>query len=358
MQSKERILIALECGEPDRVPIMEAGIDNAVLIELARLLEIDTKKLEGFRSHTNTEILDLYSLVVDKLGLDATCLSFSTGLSPINDEYAQDKYGVVFRLSPHGQAIVVEGPIKEISDLKNFDMAAKLTLDDFASIRYVIQRVGPEKAHFVGVTDPFKISWLLRGGMEHLLMDYLLNPELVHALMRVATDWAMAAVDMALDAGADVIFTDGDLAGGQTTLMSPEHYREYVKPYQKEIADHAHRQGLLIVKHTDGNVWPILNDFVEIGYDGLHPVQPQCMDIVKVKERLKGKICLLGNIDCQNLLFFGTEEEVKNAVRETIIRVAPGGGYILTSSNSIYPGCRAKNYIAMVRAAHEYGALK
>ena len=260
MESRERILLALKCGEPDRIPIMEAGIDDPVLIELARLLGIESERPKRSKSHSHSEneILDLYCLVVEKLGLDATCLSFSTGISRIDDEYVRDKYGVVFRLSPHGQAVVVEGPIREISDLKKFDMARRLSKDDFAGIRYVIQKVGPGKAHFVGVTDPFKISWLLRGGMEYLLMDYHLNPELVRALMRVATDWAIAAVDMAHEAGADVIFTDGDLAGGKTTLMSPTHYREYVKPYQKEIADHVHSRGLLIVKHTDGNVCCLL----------------------------------------------------------------------------------------------------
>jgi len=184
----------------------------------------------------------------------------------------------------------------------------------------------------------------------------VLNPQLVHDLARIATDFDMAAIDMALQVGADVIIVPGDLAGEQTTIMSPQHYREYIKPYHKEIVDHAHRRGAKIVKHSDGNVWPILDDLLQVGFDGIHPIQPQCMDIAEVKAYLAGRACILGNIDCRYLLPFGTEEEVEKCVKETIEKAAPGGGYIISSSNSIHPGCKPENYIAMVRAAHKYRA--
>ena len=70
---------------------------------------------------------------------------------------------------------------------------------------------------------------------------------------------------------------------------------------------------------------------------------------------MAGRACVLGNIDCRNLLPYGTQEEVERAVKETIEQAAPGGGYVLSSSNSIHPGCKPENYLAMVRAAHKYG---
>ena len=138
-------------------------------------------------------------------------------------------------------------------------------------------------------------------------------------------------------------------------LMSPGHFREFIKPYHREIVEHTHRKGLKIVKHSDGNMWPVLDDIVEVGFDGFHPVQPQCMDIAEVKRHLAGKACVIGNIDCRELLPFGTEEEVDRVVKETIEKAASGGGYIISSSNTIHPACKAENYIAMVRAAHRYG---
>jgi len=98
-----------------------------------------------------------------------------------------------------------------------------------------------------------------------------------------------------------------------------------------------------------------IDDLLEEGFDGIHPIQPQCMDIGEVKAHLAGRACVVGNIDCRNLLPFGTEDEVVQTVRETIEKAGAGGGYILSSSNSIHPGCKPENYIAMVRATQKYG---
>ena len=361
MNGRQRILSALSCEQPDAVPIAELYINESSLVRLAGLLAIDTSSTEAARDRfgeERLEMLDIYCAVIEALGLDASCSNFSIGLEQIDADTGRDKFGTIYRLSEHGEPFPVDGPIKDRSDIRGFDMVSKLHADDFSRVRYVIEKIGPSRAHMVSITDPFKVSWRRRGGMQNLLVDYMMDPGLVHDLARVATDFDMAAVDLAVQAGADVIIVPGDLAGEETTLMSPEHYREYIKPYHREIVEHAHAKGVKIVKHSDGNVWPILEDFLEVGFDGVHPIQPQCMDIAQVKRALAGRACILGNIDCRNLLVFGTEEDVDRTVCETIDAAGAGGGYIITSSNSIHPGCRAENYVAMVRAAQRYGAYE
>ena len=358
MNSKERILTALSNEQPDKVPIFELYINEPIIVKLAQILMPESVNIEAGKDRfgeERLEILDLYCAIVEELGLDATATNFSIGLESISEERGQDKFGTVYSLSEHGEPCPIDGPIKKPEDLEGFDMVSKLEPDDFAGVKYVIDKVGKDKAHFVSITDQFKVSWRRRGGMQNLLMDYVLNPQLAHDLARIATDFDMAAIDIAVDVGVDAIMVPGDLAGEDSTIMSPEHYREFIKPYHKEIVEHAHQRGVKIVKHTDGNIWPILGDFVEVGFDGFHPVQPQCMDIGEVKRHLAGKACVLGNIDCRDLLPFGTEEEVDKTVKETIEKAAPGGGYIMSSSNSIHPGCKPENYIAMVKAAHKYG---
>lgn len=358
MNSKERVLTALSNGQPDKVPIFESWINESPIVNLAKLLSLEVSQVKTEKDTFGEEklsILDVYCLLVKELELDASCYIFSKGLERIDENRVKDKYGTVYGLSEHGEPFPIEGPIKTSLDIEGFDMASKLEPNDFTRFQYVVDKVGGNKAHFIIITDPFKVSWCLRGSMENLLMDYVLNSQMVHDLARISTDFDIAAIDMACDLGADVIFMVGDLAGEKTTLMSPEHYRKYIKPYQKEIVKHVHQKGAKIVKHSDGNMWPILDDLVEIGFDGIHPIQPQCMDIARVKEYLGGKMCMLGNIDCRNLLPFGTEEEVKECVKKTIEKAAPGGGYIISSSNSIHPGVKPENYIAMVKAAHKYG---
>jgi len=359
MNSKERILTALRCQVPDRVPIMEIWINEPIIIKLAELLtgqEVDVEVGAETVGDESQRIVDLYCTVVEELPLDATSYIISTHREVIDGDRVRDKFGTIYKTSEHGEPFPIQGPIQSRSDLKGFDMVSKLGDDDFARARYVIEKVGHSKAHFVMIPDPFKISWRLRGGMQHLLMDYALDPPLVHDLARVATDYYIAAVDIAKQVGADIILMNGDLAGEETTLMSPDNYREYIKPYHAEIVQHVHDEGLLIVKHTDGNMWPILDDFLEVGFDGLHPIQPQCMDIGETKQYVAGKACLLGNIDCRNLLVYGTEDEVEQAVKETIAVAGPGGGYIVASSNSIHPGVKPENYIAMVNATYKYGS--
>jgi len=333
-------------------------IDEVSVVKLAKLLirePIGVKAKETRFGEESFKILDLYCSVINKLELDATTTNFSVGLEIISKDRGQDKFGTIYYLSPHGEPFPVEGPIKKLSDAEGFDMVSKLGDDDFSGVKYVINKIGKNKAHFMNILDPYKLSCRLRGGMQNLLMDYALNPKLVRTLACISTDYNIAAIDMASRVGVDVITMPGDLAGEDTMLMSPKHYREYIKPYHKKLVDYTHSKGLKIVKHSDGDVWPILDDFIEVGFDGIHPIQPQCMDIGEVKKYLSGKVCILGNIDCRNLLPFGTKKEVENRVKDTIKKAAYGGGYIISSSNSIHPGVKPENYIAMVNAAHRYG---
>ncbi len=358
MNSKERVLAALRCQVPDCVPITELWINEPIVIRLAELLtgqEADIEMGAETFGDESQKVVDLYCTIVQELPLDATSYIISTHRELIGGGRVKDKFGTTYQTSQHGEPFPIQGAIASRSDLKGFDMVSKLEDSDFARIRYVIEKVGDSKAHFVMLPDPFKISWRLRGGMQHLLMDYMLDPPLVHDLARIATDYYIGAVELAKQAGGDIILMNGDLAGEETTLMSPDNYREYIKPYHAEITEHVHDEGLLIVKHTDGNMWPILDDFLEVGFDGLHPIQPQCMDIGETKQYVAGRACILGNIDCRNLLVYDSEEQVDQAVKETIEVAAPGGGYIVTSSNSIHPGVKPENYIAMVNAVHKYG---
>lgn len=359
MDSKSRILSALDNQRPDKVPIFELQIDEPVILRLAQCLGFGSLEPRSVKTFVHGEedyaVLDLYCRIVQELGLDSTCSIFSAGIDSTDGRVGKDKYGCLYVLSEHGEPMVFDGPIKHLSDLPKYDMISRLTEDDFARVRYVIDKIGQEKAHFLAINDPFKISWLLCGGMEILLMNYILNPELVRGLASIATEFCHAEIDMAHKLGVDVIIVEGDLAGEKTTLMSPNHYREFIKPYHAQIVEYAHQRGLKIVKHSDGNVWPILDDLVEVGFDGFHPIQPQCMGIAEVKRYVGDRICLIGNIDCRYLLPFGTPEEVDEAVRMTIEIAAPGGGYIISSSNSIHAACKAENYIAMIQAAHKYG---
>lgn len=364
MNCKERFLSALKCEQPDRVPVCELTIDEPILRSLAKILipnwkaifDIETSDIVFSGLQEGSQPLELYCRIVEKLDLDATSYGFSLGLEQISKSKGKDKYGRVYYLSPHGEPVPTEPLIKDFSDLEDFEMISKLEEEDFFAQKEIEKEFGNSKAHLMLLNDPFKISWSLRGGMENLLMDFIRSPELVNRLVDIATEFLLGVIDLSVDIGVDIYVMDGDYADERNLIFSRDHYFKYFKSPHKKIVDYIHNRGAKIVKHSDGNVWPLLDDFLKAGFDGINPIQPQCMDIRKVKDYLAGEMAIIGNIDCRNLLVTGSEDEVKSEVKDTIQKVGPGGGYIISSSNSIHPGCKPENYIAMVEAAHEYGA--
>jgi uroporphyrinogen decarboxylase len=358
MNGKERIFKALELEEPDTVPIFEMGINEASIVNLGRHFTDDVPPIKHMTDMTLEEqiaYMELLALVLRELGNDGISTVFVIKKERIDQDLVRDRYGTTYRLSHVGEALAMDGPVQGPGDIgKVADMEPDP--GDYAMLRFLIARMGRDVAHFFAIPGPFRLSWQLRGAMERLLLDYMISPDLALDLARITTDFCKAAIEMAADAGTDVVVLEGDLAFNTNTLMSPDQYRRFLKPHHSEIVEFTHRRGLKIIKHTDGNVWPILDDLLEAGFDGIHPIQPQCMDIKEVKDHLRGRAAVLGNIDCTFLLPFGAEEEVEKAVMETIKAAAPGGGYIISSSNSIHPGVKPENYIAMVKAARRHGA--
>ena len=360
MQPRERMLTALELGQPDRVPVWELAFNEESIIGIAKHFTEDLpplKPVSDMSMEEKIQLFDAMCTIVDSLDLDGITLLALGQREKIDDKLFKDGLGIVYHLSDHGSPFPIEGPIKEASDLGSFKLDPPNPAE-LIGLQYAMQKFEGKRAMVLHSPGPFKLSWSLRGAMEHLLTDYYIQPKLAHELARITTDYYKELHSMAIDAGADVIALEGDLAHNTNSLMSPDHYAEFLAPYHTELVENVHKKGAKIFKHSDGDLWPILDMLLDCGFDGIHPIQPQCMDIGEVKRHMTGKACVLGNIDCMYILCEASTDEVEQNVRETIEAAAPGGGYIISSSNSIHPGCKPENYLAMVKAAREYGAYE
>ena len=123
------------------------------------------------------------------------------------------------------------------------------------------------------------------------------------------------------------------------------------------MVDVAKKHGAPFIKHTDGDIWSIMDDLVEIGCDAIDPLEPIArMDIGEAKRRYGDKLALVGNVDCGELLSRGTPGQVEDAAKEIITKAAVGGGHVLASCNSIHPAVDPANYRAMVEAGQRHGA--
>ncbi|MFC1474860.1 uroporphyrinogen decarboxylase family protein [bacterium] len=354
---KERFMTALGGGEPDMVPIWDMGINESCIINIAKHFMDDVPEIKFIHEMDPNEVMALLNTllkVLDELDFDGATMPTLTGREIVGENLTRDKLGIVSKVTPHGEPFPIDGPVKSHSDLKNLTLP---TPDDSwtLAVMFAKAQFQNRKAIVLHTPGTFKLSWSLRGSMETLFMDYMDDAKFVHELARKVNDYCLQVINAAFDKGVDAIILEGDLAMCENTLMSPGQYRDFIQPYHKELTDAAHARGGLIAKHSDGNLWPILDDLLDAGFDGIHPIQPQSMDIGDVKKHLTGKACVLGNIDCMYLLPEGTTDEVEESVKETIKIAAPGGGYILSSSNSIHPDVKPENAIAMFRAARKYG---
>ncbi len=357
MNSRERMITALSLEVPDRVPHWELAYNESSVINIARYFTADLPP-EGYIQNMDAEnkirLINALLLLVEELDVDGLTLRIFPTAEIIDDEHIKDDWGVTFQLSPVGEATVIDGPIKDVSDLKTYKPPT-IRESDLMALIYCAERFKGQRALVLSLQCPFRRSWNMVGGMDKLFYAYLENPGMVHQISSIATDYTIEALELGVRLGADIISLDGDLAHNTNLLISPDHFREYVKPYYIEIVEHIHQMGLKVFKHTDGNHMKIFDDFLEIGFDGIHPIQPQCLDLARVKKQYGDKICLMGNIDCLETLVKKDLSAVEEEVKKAIEIAAPGGGYILASSNTIHPGVKAENYIAMVKAAHRYG---
>jgi len=252
-------------------------------------------------------------------------------------------------------AVPVGHPVKEKEDLKNFKLAdpkrEHLLMMDLAR-----ERFKGEKALFWMMRGSFVRSWRL-AGMENLMLKMFDDPGFVHDMAKIILEYNLKMINMLVEAGMDVLIVEDDIADKNFPLIAPEQFNEFVNPYNRKLVEAAHNSGLKVIRHSDGNLWPIMDTLLDTGYDGLNPLEPQAdMGLKKVKEYCGDRLCLLGNIDCIDLLPDGTVDEVKSAVRQAIDDAAEGGGLIICSSNSLLPGVKPENCIAMFETTREYGA--
>jgi len=110
------------------------------------------------------------------------------------------------------------------------------------------------------------------GGMDNLFIKYFENQEFCLALAERTTSFIKMVIKKAIESGEDAILLKGDLASQLTSLMFPSHYRKFIKPFQEEIVFFAHKKSIPVIKHSDGNLWNLLDDLIEVGFDGLHPI--------------------------------------------------------------------------------------
>ncbi len=337
MNSSERVRTALKLGQPDRVPVLEFVVDEKV----ARAA------VPGCR-----DVADC----MDQLDMDGVgCGAAFEVVSHNADSSYLDEWGVKYLPGPEAVAHPICGPIVTLDDARAYAPPDPESPHRLGQLPELVQRYKGNRAICFHHRAAFMWSAYLMG-LDNFLMNFLAEPELVEITMEKVLRCNMRIVQRAIRAGAEVIILGDDYAGNLGPMMSPAHFRQFVLPCLQRMIAMIHEEGALCIKHSDGNLYSLLDMIVSAAPDGINPIEPVAgMDLARVKQLVGDKVCVTGNIDCAQLLPHGTRQEVRDAVRQAIAAAAPRGGYILTSSNSIHSSCNPHNFVEMVRACHEFG---
>jgi uroporphyrinogen decarboxylase len=301
-----------------------------------------------------------------RVALGHDCLTSHVGL--VNSFYLSeesryiDPWGITFSRVPYANGAgsyteMVSHPLAgEDSLLTSYHPPDPQEPCQYEEIGMLVRRYGRTHAIVGGVLGSvFEGPWYLRG-MEQFLSDMLINKDYANALIDTVVGFYRKAGLTLIRMGCDILLAGDDVGTQDRMLISPELWREFVKPRYGLLFGEYKRANprLKIAAHICGYVEPIIDDLVEVGLDVLNPVQPLAMDPAGLKKRYGKYLSFWGAVDDQKVLPLGSPAEVEAEVKLRIRQLAPGGGYILCPSHNIQPTTPMQNIRAFYRAAEKY----
>lgn len=371
MTSKERVHLAFEHREADRVPLDIGAINNTAMHSILEKKIKEMLHLEdhGYNVKSRFQLITIPDpSIVDYFGVD-TCSIYLNESHPWKDNgdgTFYDMWGIKQTLNPDGFYYnMASHPLEDAEEIEDLDDYKFPELTDYM-VEGLAERLEQNKDKFCvleGFREPmFGLpSWLRRN--ENFYVDLLAEPEFCDELHKRILDFYIRWVDFVMERLGDsakyldcVKFAD-DMGTQNSLLMSVETYRERVKPFQAALYGHVkEKYGKKILLHSCGAIRPLINDLIEIGVDGLNPVQISAagMEPEGLKRDFGDRITFWGGgIDTQHVLPTGSIEEIKEAVAHNVAAFKPNGGYVFCQVHNLQANLDPERVLAMYEAFHE-----
>ncbi len=340
-------------GRNDRVPLFELSVHNSLKSQfLGRPVRTWADEAEFWQAAG-------YDFVPIRAGVRAIV----RGTHPIVLEWLRERRPEAFQ-QQSGWANETVGIIATRREFEEFPWPATETLSGYeahptleAQMCAVAQCLPPAMKVIPQLGYIFMGAWQIMG-LENFSLLLADDPEFVKAVIDKLGRLQMAVLEILLQyecVGA--IWMPDDLCYNSGPLVSPKVYRRLIYPWYEAIVARCHQANLPIGFHSDGDLTRVLADLVECGFDCIHPFEPPMNDIVAVKREWGHRIAVAGNIDLKATLCNGTPADVEAEVREKAHALAPGGGWLIGSSNSIPDFVPFENYLALLTSSLKYGRL-
>lgn len=373
MNPRERLKLALEHKEPDQVPTdlgtIVSTVRKGVYSRLREYFGIPRLDIGG----SPLKKIKIENAVLEKLGVDTRNI-ITNPPNRSREAYLDDgsfinEWGVKYHFPKDNKLsyVPVGSTLSEgdISDIDKYNWPDPFDPGRTQGLREEARLLNDENKYAIvgNVERPsiFEVALALRG-FEKLLMDMAIDEGFADRLLDKVTEIQILMYEKLLDEAGeylDVIVFGDDIGVQNSLLISPEMYRRFIKPRHKMLFDAIRRKTKAkIFFHTCGNVYSIIQDFIEIGVDILNPIQVASGDMGDTR-RLKAEfgkdIVFWGAIDTQYVLPFGTPEEVRTEVRHRINDLAVGGGYVIAPVHNIQDEVPPQNIVAMFDEARKSG---
>jgi len=367
MLPKERVIAALEFKTPDRIPVGETGVDYTITeaglgrptLYRAKWKEF-TALWQGRRDEyvesCKRDIVDLARKFEHDI---VPAFLVPSRYKPVPQPEFIGPYrwrmpdGRVFAFSPEseGHPYLISHPEVALDDLE--EIPFEIDDSELELVRHVVKEMG--ETHFILGRPGDGVLPIMKYTLEFLLTGMIERPEVIHRIIELETNYCIKVSEALLDAGCDGVLPTSDLGGNNGPFMSPKMFREFIFPGLKAECDAAHAKGKYLIKHTDGQLWAVLDQMIEAGIDGWQGIQPELgLTLPALQKRYGRRLCFWGGVSMPALIN-GTEEEVAEEVRVACESAPAEGGLVITCANSVMVGVKYRNYLAQLSAARFYG---
>jgi len=335
MNSKERIIGALRREEIDRIPCFEWMIDQKV---------IDAIMPGGIS----------YEEFSDRMDLDAMFIDIDYRKQPGPDGATVNEWGMVSKHTGEAHSFPIDGPIHNIDEFKTYTPPDAKDPYRYGTLEKMLEKYGDERAIVLHLNDVWSIPSRLMP-FDDFIMMVMDEPDLVRDIVNMTVDVNIEMAREAAGRGVQIVSTGDDYAYNSGPMVSPAMFEDIFGDALYRVMGAFKEMGLYVIKHTDGNIMPIIDLIIDSGIDCLDPIDPVAgMNLGEIKRKYGERICIKGNVDCANTLTLHGVEETIGETKKCIETAGPGGGYILSSSNTIHASVKPENYTAMLDTWKKY----
>ena len=189
--------------------------------------------------------------------------------------------------------------------------------------------------------------WTLRG-FEQALMDYLTEPSYVDAALDVLMEMHWTALDKLLASPIDCVSFGDDYGTQKGLIFSRDVFRRFLKPRLAQLYERVRSAGKIVGQHSCGDNTELMGEFIDIGLQIFHPVQPEAMDIATIKREFGRHLALRGGIGTQGDIIFGTPDQARAVVRDAVKVLSDGGGYLIEPAKPFPAETPVANIMAVI----------